>query len=308
MPSGLRSVLWPLAVAAVLVLCVGIVASTDAELGRAISTNRAAAELIYLPPTHFLRAVSLGYEHALADILWFRTINYFGDHYWSDRTYPWLAYMCDVVTDLDPRAVHVYEFGGVMLPWVADRADDGLMLLEKGVRKIPDSWRLRYLLGFNYYYFKDDLPAATRAFESAMHLPDTPEFVSRMAATIAAAHQGADNAIAFLLEMRRNTPNEEMRAALGERILELALTRDIDALDAAVAAFEARLGRKPADLGELVASGIVAAIPADPFGGQYVLDAENGTVRSTSGHEPRRLQRSKLRERFLKGSPAGGPP
>lgn len=307
MPSGLRSVLWSLAVVAFLALCAGIVASADAELAGAISI-RTGPELIYLPPTRFLRAVSLGYEHTLADVLWFRTINYFGDHLWGDRSYPWLAYMCDVVTDLDPRAEHVYEFGGVMLPWVADRADDGIALLEKGVRNIPDSWRLRYMLGFNYYYFKDDLPAATRAFESAMRLPDTPEFVSRMAATIAAAHQGADNAIGFLLELQRNTPNDEMRGALRERVRELALTRDIDALDAAVAAFEARLGRKPVDLGELVSHDIVAAIPPDPFGGQYVLDAENGSARSSTGHEPRRLQRSTLRERFLKGSEAGGPP
>jgi hypothetical protein len=214
--------------------------------------------------------------------------------------------MCDVVTDLDPRAEHVYHFGGVMLPWEADRVDDGIALLEKGTRNMPESWRLQYMLGFSYYFFKNDLAAAGRAFETAARLPDTPEFVSRMAATIFAAQKGTDNAIAFLTELERGNPNDEMRGALRERILELALTRDVDALDAAVKTFESRFQRKPADLDELLSYGILAAIPTEPFGGRYVFDSDTGSVRSSSGHEPRRLRRSKYHEQLGSGRDAGG--
>lgn len=292
--------------AAMLAICVVVVGRADAVLSRLFSTRTDSVELIYLPPTRLLRAVALGYEHTLADILWFRTISYFGQHYNGDRNYPWLAYMCDVVTDLDPRAEHVYHFGGVMLPWVADRVDDGIALLEKGARNMPDSWELRYMLGFNYYFFKNDLAAASRAFESAARLPDTPEFVSRMAATIFAAHQGTDSAIAFLTELERGTPNDEMRGAIRARVLELALTRDIDVLETAVKTFESRFGRKPADLGELTSHGILSSVPEEPFGGQYILGSDSGTVRSSTGHEPRRLRSSKIHEKFLSPRHAGG--
>lgn len=305
---GFRSLFWPLVMAAALAACAAIVAHSDAELGRQIETRSAAAELIYLPPIRFLRAVSLGYEHTLADVLWFRTISYFGTHLWTDRAYPWLAAMCDAVTDLDPRAEHVYEFGGVTLPWMADRADDGIALLEKGARNMPESWRMQYMLGFSYYFFKEDLAAASRAFETAARMPNTPEFVSEMAATIFAAQQGADNAIVFLAELERGTPNEEMRGAMRERIRDLALTRDIDGLEAAVKTFESRFARQPADLGELVSVGIVPRIPDEPFGGHYVLDPESGKVSGSSGHAPRRLQRSKLHEQFVAGKHPGGPP
>ena len=117
-------------------------------------------ELVYLPPARFLKLVSLGYQHALADVLWFRTTGYFGRHYRSDRIYPWLAYMCNVVTDLDPAAQHVYRFAGLILPWEADGVDDGIALLEKGSRNLPDAWELSYMLGFSYYFFKDDLATA----------------------------------------------------------------------------------------------------------------------------------------------------
>src|ERR1035437_4303199 len=141
-PGGLAYLLRVLAMIAMLAICAILVARADALLGGELPARSASVELIYLPPTRFLRAVSLGYEHALADLLWFRTINYFGQHVQMDRMYPWLAHMCDVVTELDPRAEHVYHFGGVMLPWEADRVDDGIALLEKGIRNMPESWRL----------------------------------------------------------------------------------------------------------------------------------------------------------------------
>lgn len=294
--------------ASALAACAAIVARSDAELGRQIGTHSAPAELIYLPPIRFLRAVSLGYEHALADVLWFRTISYFGTHLWTDRAYPWLAAMCDTVTDLDPRAEHVYEFGGVVLPWMADRADDGIALLQKGAHNMPQSWRMQYMLGFSYYFFKEDLAAASRAFETAARMPNTPEFVSGMAATIFAAQQGADNAIGFLAELARGTPNDEMRGAIRERIRDLALTRDFDGLEAAVRTFESRFARPPADLGELVSVGIIPSIPDEPFGGHYGLDPETGKVSSSTGHAPRRLRRSKLHEQFVSGKTAGGQP
>ena len=115
--------------------------------------------------------MSLGWHNVLADVLWFRTISYFGEHYRSDRTYPWLAQMCDLVTDLDPRAEHVYRFAGVILPWEADQVEAGIRLLEKGVRQFPDSWLLHYYLGFNYYFFKNDFDARSRTCAAALALP-----------------------------------------------------------------------------------------------------------------------------------------
>jgi hypothetical protein len=287
-----------LPVAAILILASAATWS-DARLGGQLSDGGGPAELIYLPPTPVLRAMSLGYEHALADVLWFRTMNYFGKHYRSDRAYPWLAYMCDVVTDLDPQAEHVYRFGGVLLPWEADRIDDGIALLEKGTRNVPDSWRLHYMLGFSYYFFTGDLAAASRTLRTATLLPGAPDFVAHLAAIVQASDQGPDSAIAFLSELER-TADEGVRAAIQDRIGQLSLARDIDALEAAVRTFRSRFNRQPGTLAELVAAGIVPAIPPEPFGGVYVLDRTTGHVRSSVGHTAWRLGSSAMREAFLK--------
>jgi hypothetical protein len=279
---------------------VGATLFSSAALDRLLGAGSEPAEFIYLPPTRFLQAVALGYQQVLANVLWFRTINYFGRHYQSDRVYPWLASMCNAVTDLDPRAEYVYSFGGVILPWEADRIDDGIALLEKGTRNLPSSWRLHYMLGFSYYYFKDDLGAASRTLRTATFLPGAPGFVSRLAASVDAAYQGPSSAVDFLAEFERYDANGELRNVIRERIRELSLSGDIDTLEAAVRAFQVQAGRPPSELSELVSAGILTAIPQEPFGGRYVLDHSSGHVMSTSGHKPWRLGSSQLRDALLK--------
>jgi tetratricopeptide (TPR) repeat protein len=300
-PRGWRTVVAGLALAAALALCVTVIRRTDASLHESPAVAGDAAELIYVPPGPFLRAVSLNYQHVLADVLWFRAISYFGQHYRGDRVYQWLADLCNAVTDLDPQAQHVYLFAGVMLPWEADRIDDGIAMLEKGTRNIPDSWHLWYMLGFSYYFFKDDLAAASRALSTAVRLPDTPELVSRMLATLYAAHHGSEDALAFLTAMEGDDLNADMRSAIHERVLEMALTRDIDALEAAINTYESRFFSKPFSLTDLVSFGILARIPTEPFGGEYGLDPATGQVTSSTGHEPRRLRHSQVRDDVLAG-------
>jgi hypothetical protein len=52
-------------------------------------------------------------------------------------------------------------------------------------------------------------------------------------------------------------------------------------LERAVATFTERSGRKPAALDELVEAGIIRALPRDPYGGRFYLDAD-GAVKTTS--------------------------
>lgn len=287
-------------VATAAVALISLASWSSSQLDEHLHLDHERDELIYLPPSNFLRAASLGYQQALADLLWFRAISYFGRHYHSDHIYPWLASMCDAVTDLDPRAEHVYRFGGVILPWEADRVDDGVALLQKGARNMPGSWQLHYMLGFSYYFFRGDLAAASRTLREASFLPGAPEFVPRLAAIVDAAHQGPNSAVDFLTELAGHDVNGEMREVIRQRIRELSLSEDIDSLEAAAREFQARAGRLPADLGEVVAAGLLPKIPEEPFGGRYDFDRSSGRVVSTSGHKPWRLGSSQLREAFLK--------
>lgn len=285
---------------AALVACVSAAAAARLEMERHPRAGISGAP-VYLPKAEYLRPMSLGYANVLADVLWFRAISYFGAHYRSDRTYPWLSHMCDLVTDLDPRAEHVYRFAGVILPWEAGAADEGIRLLEKGTRTFPDSWLLHYWLGFNYFFFKSDFAKAAFHMHRAATVPGAHPNAARLAALLYKEEYGPDTALAFLGEMERNAEDGQMREVVRRHMLEARLADDLDRLGRAVEAYRARHGRIPESVGALVEAGLLSEPPAEPFGGTYEIDPETGDVSSSSGEAPARLHESPLRAKLLRG-------
>lgn len=280
-------------------LCVLLLAvGTAAGAARALETRAPAPigddRLVYLPDAARLRPLALGYDNVLANLLWFRTISYFGAHVETDRAYPWLEAMCDLVTDLDPRAFHAYQFAGLILPWEAKDPDAGIRLLEKGIREFPDSWVLHYYLGVVHYLFEDDPETATRWLERGAALPEAPPMVARFAALLRTRHGGSETAIAVLEEMLRSTESESTRAVLEQSLLDARVRWDLEVLTGLVGQYRERHGTVPPDLETLVGAGLLRWVPPDRYGGAYVIDPETGTVRSSTGREPMRLHESPL--------------
>jgi tetratricopeptide (TPR) repeat protein len=261
-------------------------------------------EPVYLPKAEYLKLMALGYNNVLADVLWFRTISYFGKHYRGNRTYPWLAHMCDLVTDLDPRADHVYRFAATILPWEAGQAEAGIHLLEKGIEAFPDSWLLHYWLGFSYYFFKDDYDHATKYLRIAAQLPGAHPNVATLAARLASKHYGPETTVRFLAEIRNNAYSDEMRQVISENMREAKLASHLEQLDKAIAAYRNRHGAPPSTLVALVDEGWITRIPDDPFGGAYGIDEETGKARSSTGRQPSALYESKLRVKRRAGGAA----
>jgi tetratricopeptide (TPR) repeat protein len=285
-------------------ICLAAAVSGVAVTGRSLQAEAPQAiesGPVYLPRPEYLRWMSLGYDNVLADVLWFRTISYFGKHYRSDRTYPWLAYMCDLVTDLDPRAAHVYRFAGMVLPWEAGQAKDGLRLLIKATKVFPNSWLYPYWTGFIYYFFENDYKTAAEWMSRAAQLPGANPIAARLAALFAAHRYGPDATIDFLRELETEVNTEEMREVIRKNIREAKLAAQIDKLNQAVSLYRGRYGSIPPDLQELVRVHILERVPTDPFGGRYVIDGASGKVKSSTGHEPLQLYQSNLRKKILRG-------
>jgi hypothetical protein len=290
----------PLAWLTALVVLLALVAVGGRQLDRIAPSATASDAPVYLPRAEYLAPMSLGWRNVLADILWFRTISYFGQHYRSDRTYPWLASMCDLVTDLDPRAEHVYRFAGVILPWEADQVDAGIRLLEKGVAQFPESWILRYHLGFHEYFFKNNVEKAVAHLRTAIALPGVHPSIARLAAVLAREQYGPETTLAFLEELHGNVESSDVRDIVVEQMREARLAADVARLQAGVDSYRLRVGFAPLSLQSLIDSGVISTIPNDPFGGVYEIDPE-GRVRSSSGHVPSQLHTSRNREQALRG-------
>ena len=285
-----------------LVALVVLVTWMGARLDGRRTAFTAPDELVYLPDAARLRPLALGYDNVLADLVWFRTIDYFGAHYAGDKAYPWLAAMCDLVTDLDPRAKHVYRFAALILPWEAHDPDAAIRLLEKGTRALPGSWSLYYHLGVIHYLFKADYDAAAAYLTRAAAQRKAPPFVARFAAILETKRQGPQTTIAILEQMRDQATSKEMREVIERSLRDARAAWDIQVLSNAVATYRTQHGHLPPTLGELVTAGLLRFVPPDRHGGAYELDPATGTVRSSTGHTPLALHTSPLAERLQKDS------
>jgi len=197
------------------------------------------------------------------------------------------------VTDLDPRAEHVYRFAGLILPWEANEVDEGIRLLEKGVRNLPDAWELHYYLGMTRYLFKDDADAAADELGTAARLPGAPPLVGRLAAVMYGRRSNPAMTIQFLRELLKNAESEQMREVLTRSLEDAEFRAAAATIDGAVDTYRQQFGALPPSLDALFARGLVQGqLPRDPYGGTWELDQSTEHVRSSSGREPRELHES----------------
>jgi hypothetical protein len=117
----------------------------------------APSSMAYVPQTGKIRPFLLGFATVYADYLWIRTTLYFGSHFMTDKQYPWLIHMVDLVTRLNPQSYPAYEFAGLMIPDVCKNPGAARVILERGVSSNVDrKWKLYYYLGMIYYQYYDD--------------------------------------------------------------------------------------------------------------------------------------------------------
>lgn len=246
--------------------------------------------LNYLPSGKFLRGMSLGYDEALADFLWVRTVGYFGVHVKTDQDFTWLIHMLKLTTELDPRYESPYEFAGVILPAELQKVDVGMAFLKEGIQNIPKNnpryWLQPFYLGFCYMIYKNQPAKAAHYLEMATAYPQSPEYLPLLVARLYAADNSPDSGIAFIQSLLNDTKgqinrNEHMRNALLKRMKELIAAEHISILDQAVVEYARVYHQKPSDLNDLVDGLILPFIPKEPFGGTYFLSINGREVHST---------------------------
>jgi hypothetical protein len=245
-----------------------------------ISAKRAP---LYLPSVRYVKLVTLGFNHFFSNILWFNTLNYFGAHYDSDKDYRWLGHMCELVTDLDNQARHVYESCATLLSWVAKEPQKSTQLLTKAIEVQPQYWRLRYLRGFNYWYFLGRTDLAEVDLRTASALEGAPSFLASLASRLIVSREDPNTAIAFLQDIIRNTNDKTAKKALKGKLRRAKISRDIKFLEGKIAQYETDHPQKVEHLNQLIEAGLLEKIPLDPYGSDYFFDQQTGEIKSKSG-------------------------
>jgi hypothetical protein len=176
---------------------------------------------MYIPSGEFLKPFTIGFEQLIADYFWIKTIGYFGEHLMSDRNYPWLYHMLDLVTTLDPHFIWPYYFGGITLSLEAQQVEQSNLILKKAMHYHPAVWKFPFFLGFNYWYYSNDPAKAAYYIKIAAQLPKAPVFLKTFPARLLSTAGQKGAALQFLMEMRSNTQDARMRAQIEKRIQEI---------------------------------------------------------------------------------------
>jgi len=262
---------------ALLLLSAGI--SHRSSPATAAVEGRRSGESSLLSAISHRPALAFGFRNLLADVVWLEAVQVSGSRQLSPGEYDRLNELLHTVVRFDPRFVVPYFLGGIVLGESPGHANAALDFLSQGERSFPGEWRLPFHAGYLRYFSLGDPVGGGEALLRASRVPGSPEYLPMLASRMLSEGNRTDTALEFLRQMLEQEQDPRRRASLEERVRRVKVERDLQLLEGAITEYRTRTGSLPADLAALVRSGILAGIPAEPFGGRYLLTPD-GQVRS----------------------------
>jgi tetratricopeptide (TPR) repeat protein len=238
-----------------------------------------AEDVLYVESPKAVKRASLGFEGLMACVYWTRTVQYFGHrHHNHEMTYNELAPLLEITTTLDPHLLPAYELGASFLaphpPNGAGQPDRAIQLMEYGIARNPDNWRLYYDLAFIYYTELNDYRKASEIFDRGSRVPNAHPFMKLMAAQTA-EHAGDYRTARMLWSATFDSSRQtEIRQNALEHLRAIQVDEVVAHLQAGVTRFGERTGRLPSSIEELCAAEHLPGVPADPDGNVYTMTPE----------------------------------
>ncbi|MDA2918369.1 hypothetical protein MYX76_02545 [Desulfobacterota bacterium AH_259_B03_O07] len=287
MVNSLRnsSVVWILVVILLIVVSVPFQNRIDDIRGK----FRSIEETLYFSSSA-LEKISLGYKEILADIYWLRALQYFGGTKFQEQNPELLYHYFDILTDLDPKFVNAYRYGGTFLsepePLGLGDIERGMILFDKGRMNNPDNFRLPLEQGFLAFLYLKDYEKASELFYEASEKPilsDRRRASIRGMAALALSKGGERELSIQIWKTIYETTENEGRRKHALKNLKVLETKDKeDFLTSALSDYLDRFGSLPKNLTVLVEAEIIRKIPKDPFGGEFIIVNKLNAVRSST--------------------------
>jgi tetratricopeptide (TPR) repeat protein len=250
--------------------------------GAAKNASEDPYRLHYLPEGHVLRLASLGHRNMMADLVWLRTIQYYGEQKLSGRNYDEAERLFQVIYDLDDTFKGATRFGALVLSQDAGNPEGALKLLTRAQVDHPDDWEYPFDEAFVHQTIRRDYEAAGDAYRRASTMAGAPEVAARLAGLSFARLGDRSASREVWLAVREKADNDLMRQVADRNLHNLDLEDAQDDLTRAAQRFRDERGRLPTDWRELLVEGYLEEMPEEPFGGVYYLDPNTGEAWSTT--------------------------
>ncbi|MBD3265108.1 hypothetical protein GF373_00430 [bacterium] len=113
------------------------------------------------------KIAALGFDNAVADLMWIRAIQYFGGNFSSlkdpDKR-EGLVNLFDNMVALDPQFTDAWKFGGFVFNESMNDTQLAIDFLLRGAAENPDAWRLTFDAGFIAFYNLENYSLAKQLF------------------------------------------------------------------------------------------------------------------------------------------------
>jgi tetratricopeptide (TPR) repeat protein len=253
----------------------------ESRLGRA----EPELDLLFFTSPALVKKMALGYDDLFADLYWMRSIQYYGRREEADRRavrYGNLSTLLDITTTLDPDLLDAYRSGSIFLseadPIGAGRPAEAIRLLDKGIRRHPQEWRLLYDQGFVYYWYLKDYKAAGETWLSASKLPEVPFWMAGLSAMSLSKGGSVEIAIDLWQRQYRESSRASIRENARNHLLSIQVDQDLRTLKHLIEGFREKNHSYPKSLEELVQEQMGNYRIEDPLGTPYEYDSRTGKV------------------------------
>jgi hypothetical protein len=247
--------------------------------------NRLALPVI-VPNKAVAITAALGYEAFAADMLWLRTLEYFGDSRYAKAGFPAMVPLFERITEIDDRFCAVYRQAGLALTVnEVKRVDVANDLLRRGMRACPNDPYIPFVLGFNLYFFQRKYAEASVVLLEASTRPGSQPWVAELAARVGGSAEDLDSLETMLAVMIEAQPDDRSKEQMEQRLLRVKTEKVLRRVDEAL-----KQAHEPvSSVAQLVAKGYLKAAPRDPSGGEIVI--EDGQAMSTKQKKRLRLDK-----------------
>lgn len=214
---------------------------------------REGEELLFFPSGKSIHAISSGFDNLVADFIWIEAGVYFGEHRLTDRKYPYLYHIFNVLTDLDSKFLPAYTIGGILLCDDVKRVDLSMKLLDKGMFGNPDSWEIPFVKGFIHYLYTKDYNEASKWFLISSMKENAPDMTYKFATWTLVYGQGIEVAMNLWINFYYISKNDIMKEKAVKGIAKILYNQ--------ANRFEEEKGYFPSSLEEMVNANFLPFIP-----------------------------------------------
>ncbi|HEX4104230.1 MAG TPA: hypothetical protein VHZ04_02000 [Candidatus Paceibacterota bacterium] len=220
-----------------------------------------------------VRLTDMGFNSTVASFLWAGTMPEILDLFINGHT----EYISDLayLNAVDPKLSYPYAFSVLTLPAVPTSSypaaiSESFVIGREGLANADADWRIPYYMAINYYLDENDLKDATWYFNIAANTPGVPGYAESFALNFGIGANDRDKVKALweTIYESTNDPDTKARAAAYVERLD-----DFDYLQQAAGIYKQKYGAYPTSTEELVTTGVIPAVPVDPFGYTFIFRA-----------------------------------